>query len=387
MQLSGLIITLAIIAGQLIKVPIGTGSGATLIDVVTIFLCLFGLFQIKFKFTKPSLFIIGGLVFSFVAVLSLIFSPLTLVPKEYLSSFLYTIRFSSYIILSWLLLSKALPSLRQNINLILLCSGSFLAIIGLIQFIILPDLRFLSQFGWDPHFYRTVSSFLDPNFLGGYLVLTLLLIFQNDLSLKNTQKNILLGLVYLTLMTTFSRSSYLMFLISFFALAFFKRSYKLAILTIVCFIGLLIFFQVYIKGVNQVTPLDRNQTASYRFTTWQQGIELFSKNPILGVGFNAYNFALKQYKLGDEQFISGHGATTNDSSLVYVASTTGVLGLMAFLMFIGSFILDWKKKPILSVAILGLLGHSIFVNSLFYPFILIWIVLYASNSDHGKNTH
>lgn len=379
MQFPGLIITLAIMIGQLIKVPIGAGSGAALIDISIVALCLIGLFQIKFKLIKPPLFIITGLLFSLVALISLTFTPLTLTNSEYLSSFLYTIRFFSYILLGWLLLSKALPSIRQNITKILFFSGAFLAISGLLQFIILPDLRFLAQLGWDPHFYRTVSTFLDPNFLGAYLVLTLLLIFQNEMSLKRIHKRILFILVYLTLMTTFSRSSYLMFLISFLSLAFFKKSFKTAILAVALFAVLLLFFQIYIKGVNQITPLDRNQTAKYRFTTWQQGMDIFLKNPLLGVGFNAYNFALKEYKLGDAQFITGHGATTNDSSLVYVSSTTGILGLLAFLFFLFTLFLKRKQKPILAAGILGLLVHSFFVNSLFYPILLTWIILYASN--------
>lgn len=385
MQISALIITLALITGQLIKIPIGVGSGVTIIDVTVITLCLLGLLKLKFKPGKPPVFIIAGLLFSLVALISLILSPLPLTPKDYLSSFSYNLRFLTYILLGWLLISKAFPNISKNILKILLFSGSFLSIVGLMQFIILPDLRFLSQFGWDPHFYRTVSTFLDPNFLGAFLVLTLLLIFQNELSLKNNYKIILFALVYLTLMTTFSRSGYLMFLVSFLSLALFKKSLKVAIFAVILFAGLLIFFQLYLKGVNQVTPLDRNQTASYRFTTWQQGFDMFSKSPLLGVGFNAYNLALKEYKLADQQFIAGHGATTNDSSLVYIASTTGITGLLVFLCFLLTLILKWKRKSVLAASVLGLLAHSIFVNSLFYPFILSWLILYTSNPDHGKN--
>lgn len=383
MSILGLIITLAIISGQLVKVSIG-GGGATLIDLAVLCICLIGLCKIKFKLKFPPKFIIAGLFFCLVSLLSLIFSPLTLTNKEFLTSFFYIIRFLSYILLGWLIYSKALPFLKQDINQILVISGVGLSILGLWQFIFIPNLGFLASFGWDPHFYRTVSSFLDPNFLGAFLVLTLLLIFQNVLSLKRNLKVVLSIIVYFALMTTFSRSSYGMFLISFLYFSFFKKSFKLFLLTIILFITLLISFQIYIRAVNKVTPLDRSQTASFRLSTWQQGLEIFLKNPILGIGYNAYNFALRQYKLGNQQFLSGKGATSNDSSLVHIASTTGILGLITYFYFLLSLYFYKGKDIVLSSAILGLLGHSFFVNSLFYPPILIWLILFASSLDNEK---
>lgn len=383
MSVLGLIITLAIITGQLVKLPLGSG-GATLADLVVIIFCIYGLFQTRLRLKNPPLFIKTGLFFCLVAILSLVFTPLALTDGEYLISFFYTLRFFTYILLGWLLFSKALASLKMDIHKVLSFSGLSLSVLGLMQFIFLPDLGFLTSFGWDPHFYRATSTFLDPNFLGAYLVLTLLTVSQSHLGgrtiLTPRVFYMIFIIIYLALLTTFSRSSYGMFLISFLALSFFKKSAKLAYTAIILFCLLILSFQIYIRAVNQVTPLDRGQTASYRFTTWQQGFEIFSKNPILGVGFNAYNFALRQYKLGDQQFLAGKGSTTNDSSLVHIASTTGILGLFAYFYFLLSLCKTWKKNPFLTAGVFGLVEHSIFVNSLFYPFILIWIVLFASSS-------
>lgn len=379
MQLPGLIITLAIVAGQLVKVPLGEGRGVTAIDAVVIILCLFGLFQIKFKLSPPPSFVKLGLFFSLIALLSLIFTPLHLTTNQYLFSFFYTVRFSLYLLLGWLLISNAFPYLKQNVNQILILSGLALAVLGLLQFIFLPDLRFLTSWGWDPHYFRTASTFLDPNFLGAYFVLTLLMIFPKH-------KFVWILIVYLALLTTFSRSSYGMFLISFLSLSFFKRSFKLAVVTVIFFAIFLLSFQTYISLVNTVTPLDRGQTASYRFSTWQQGFEIFLKHPIIGVGYNAYNFALKEYNLADEQFLRGHGSTTNDSSILHIAATTGILGFSAYLLFLVSLCkASWGKNPYFVAGIFGLLGHSIFVNSLFYPPILIWTILAGSNLYHEKS--
>lgn len=378
------ILTLALINGQLIKIPIGTTGGITLIDLAVLSICLIGVLKIKLKLYSPPGYVISGLLFCIIALSSLIFTPLSLTYDEFLISFFYIVRFFSYILLGWLIFSRTFISLKQNINQILIISGVGLTVLGLIQFIFVPDLRFLTSSGWDPHFFRTASTFLDPNFLGAYLVLTLMLIFQNVLSLKRNTVIVLALVVYLALLTTFSRSSYGMFLISFLSFSSLKRSFKLVFLTVILFIALLISFQIYIRAVNKVTPLDRGQTASFRLSTWQQGLEIFMKNPILGIGYNAYNFALRQYKLGDQQFISGKGATSNDSSLIHIASTTGILGLVTYTFFLLSLYFHKGKNFILSSAVLGLLGHSFFVNSLFYPFILIWLILYASSLDNGK---
>lgn len=367
MDITAWILTLAIVAGQLIKLPLGQG-GITVLDLAVIFLCLLELRKLKARLKKPPLFITGAIVFIFTATLSLIFTPLNLKLSEYITSFLYTVRLASYILLGWMIFSGAFEKMRSHIPQILIFSGLSLAVLGLLQFIFLPDLGFLSAEGWDPHYYRTASTFLDPNFLGGFMVLTLLIMFSS-------KRYLLFTIVFLALLTTFSRSSYAMFLLSFLTLSFLKKSFKSASLTIILFILLLISFQIYIQAVNKVTPLDRNQTASFRFSTWQQGFQIFQKSPLLGIGFNAYNFALRQYHLGSEQFLAGKGATTNDSSMLYILSTTGILGSLAYLVFIIGMIKT--KKDILIFAVIGLFVHSIFVNSLFYPFILIWIILFS----------
>lgn len=371
-----LILTLAITAGQLVKVSIGPG-GATLLDITVIIFCLFGLIQIKLKLLNPPLFIKAGLFFCFVALASLILTPLKLTLPQYFSSALYIVRFFSIILFGWLLLSKAFPKVRQNSGNILLLSGVSIAVLGLLQFIFLPDLRFLAFLGFDPHLYRTVSTFVDPNFAGAFFVLTLLLLFQN--LGKDKKRIIYFLLVYLALLTTFSRSSYLMFLISFLVLALLRKSIKTAIFTMFLFVVLIFSFQHYIVGVNKITPLDRNQTAALRFSTWQQGLDIFQKNPLLGIGFNAYRFALEQYKLGDSQFLSSKGSSTNDASALYILATTGILGFIIYASFLIGLIKT--KNLLLLAAIIGLLGHSIFVNSLFYPFIMIWLVLMGSSHD------
>ena len=373
------ILTLAIISGQLIKIPIGTHGGATLLDVTVIALCLLGLWRLKFNLGKPPPVILGAIFFIAVATLSLILTPLTLDPIQTMTSFSYTIRFFVFVLLGWLIYLGSFPTLRKNIYRVLLISGLGLAILGLLQFIFIPDLRFLTNLGWDPHYFRTVSTFLDPNFAGAFFVLTIILWYQKFAIAKKWYLLLFL-ILYLALLTTFSRSSYLMFLVSGLTLSFLKKSGKIFISTAILFIILLIGFQTYSQFVAKSRGIDRGQSASFRVNTWEQGLNLFQKSPIFGIGFNAYRYAIKEYNLGDEQFIQSHGSSSNDSSLLFVAATTGVLGLIIYIYFIISLIkYSYPQNPVLISAMAGLLIHSFFSNSLFYPSILIWILLKASD--------
>lgn len=378
MELAVLILALAITAGQLIKLPLFNQGGVTVLDIVVILFSLTGLFKLRFKLKKPPLFLLGAFVFVIIATLSLALTPLHLQLPAYLTSFLYTIRFAVYILLGWEIYSGAYPTLKNKIPLIFIYSGLSLAVLGLLQLIFLPDLRFLTSQGWDPHYFRTVSTFLDPNFLGGYFVLTLLLLSSHLGGGPGRTPRVfylIFALIYLALLTTFSRGAYLAFLTSFLTLSFLKRSFKLGIFAVILFLLLLFGFFAYQKGVAEPKGVNRTESAQFRLNTWQQGWKLFSSHPILGVGFNAYKFALKEYRLADTQFLNTHGASTNDSSLLYIAATTGIIGLISYLLFL--FSLLKTGKPILTAGLIGLITQSFFANTLFYPFLLIWVVLLA----------
>lgn len=374
------ILTLAIISGQLIKVPIGTGGGITLLDIVVMIFCFIGLIRLKFHLKKPPKFFLGAIFFILAALFSLIVTPLHLTQIEYFTSLSYTIRFSLYLFLTWLIYSGAFPNFREKINSTLILSGIGLAALGILQFIFVPDLRFLTNLGWDPHYFRTVSIFLDPNFAGAYFVLTLVVLFHQHWYHKFTiAKNwymLFFLILYLALLTTFSRSSYLMFLASGFTLSFLKKSGKIFLSTIILFLILLLGFQIYSEAIAQPRGINREQSASFRVNTWEQGLTIFQESPIFGIGFNAYRYAIKQYNLGNEQFIQSHGSSSNDSSLLFVAATTGVVGLIIYLFFLTSLLkYSYPDNPVLIAGLAGLLIHSFFANSLFYPFILIWILL------------
>lgn len=356
MSIFAWILTLAMVAGQLIRIPTGQGA-VTALDLVVLFFIIFNLVKINFK--KMPFFIKTAFLFMAVASLSLLATPLQLTIQEKAVSFSYTLRFFCYIMFGWIFKDRLIEILKL--------SGVALAILGLLQLIFFRDLSFLSILGWDPHYFRVVSTFLDPNFAGAFFVLTLILVRKNYF---------MFAIVYLALLLTFSRSSYGMFFISFTTLALILKSWRLQTLTILLFGVLLFSFFLYSRFISLPRNIDRTTSASFRINTWTQGWQLFEKHPILGVGFNAYRYAIRDYKLADPQFLTGHGSNSNDSSLLFIASTTGITGLFSFLFFLFSI----SRNRLMISTLAGLLFHSFFANSLFFPPILLWLI-FAATAD------
>lgn len=376
-----LLLAFAISAGQLIRIPLATG-GVIFLDIIIALLCLRGLVRLKFKLKKPPKQIIVTLLFVAVATVSLILTPLDLKFPEYLISFLYTVRFLLYVLFAWVTFSGAksdlagvFGDLKKNIPKVFLLSGISFAVLGLLQFIFFPNLEYLASLGWDPHYFRTVSTFFDPNFAGAFFVLTLLLLtfhLGGDLDRTPREFYVFFIIIYVALLTTFSRSSYLMFLTSGIVFSFLKKSKIIFLVVLILFLVLMLGFNIYSQVIAKPKNIDREQSASLRHNSWQQGLTLFQKSPILGVGFNAYRYGIRQYNLGGDQFLQSHGSSSNDSSLLYVLSTTGIVGLIIYLFFLWSL---RKQNLILTAGIAGLIAHSLFANSLFYPPVLAWLLL------------
>src|SRR5258708_534882 len=383
------LLTISIICGQLIKLPITAQSGITFLDLIVWLIALVGLYKskLKFSFRKTPLFLKLLLTFLIVCFISLIFSPLHLNAQEFLISFSYLIRLTSFILLGILIANNIFPKIKKNVLLILICSGFGLAILGLLQLIFIPDLRFLAGQGWDPHYFRTASTLLDPNFLGAFLGLTLLLFtLEKVLFLNQRVKTFIFVLIYLALVTAFSRSAAILSLSSFAIIALFRKSLNLLKLTLLMLVGFGIGFLIYHQLVAAPRNINREQSAQFRLYSWQEGLQVFEHSPILGVGFNSYRFALKEYKLVNTQQLNSHGASFNDSSLLHILATTGLIGLVVYLLFIFSLMKFayqsyLEKRPwgvIVFSGTVGLILQSFFINTLFYPWILVWFSLAAS---------
>ena len=103
---------------------------------------------------------------------------------------------------------------------------------------------------------------------------------------------------------------------------------------------------------------------------------VWQTSPVVGVGFNAYRYAkYQQGILNEEGLLESHSGAGADSSILFVLATTGVVGLMAYLN-LGFNLWKYAAGNILfKTSLLGIIAHSFFNNTLFYPWAMEWLWL------------
>lgn len=267
------------------------------------------------------------------------------------ASSLYAFRFLAYAGLYFV--AKDLILEKKTILRLMEIAVLIVAAVGLIQFIFLPDVSFLKAYDWDDHYFRLVSTFLDPGFTGAILVLGMVLAF--------TQKSILKTIfLYIALALTYSRASYLMYLTSFASLSWFQKSAKIFLIALV---ALLLTIPILPKSTGEGTKLGRENSIQARLNNWKHTINVWSKYPFLGIGFNTYRF---ETKVAPESHSGGA-----DNSLLLVLATTGTIGFAAYAFLLKK---TWDYGDILFKASLaGVIVHSMFNNTLFYPWVMEWL--------------
>src|SRR3989344_5110352 len=381
-QLELLLITavISIIPGQLVRIPLfGQEGSFTVSDIFALILAvsfLFYFFFEKVAIVMPKKIMLPTAVFSLFAVSSTVFALNRFSPKEIFVSSLFLIRFLLYFSVMIITLNVVKRKKMEKWVNIFLSAGTILIFLGFLQLLFIPNLIFLASYGWDPHQARIVSTFLDPNFMG------IVFVFLASFSLakylyKREFTQILLFLSSATaILLTFSRSSYLAFLVALLIIGVLK-SFKVTSFTILIFLlSFLIIPQARERVVGAITF---DETAEARVESWQRALTVFGDHFLIGVGFNAYRYSQASYGFFEnDQDLGGHSGAGSDSSLLLVAATTGVLGLGAFiwiLLSIWQIVSKSAKKNFFALGALAsfaaLLVHSQFVNSLFFPQIMI----------------
>jgi len=267
--------------------------------------------------------------------------------------------------------------LRQSIFL--------LTLFGWVQYLIFPDLTRMDYFGWDDHFYRLTGTVLDPNFMGILLVLGLGLEFSRlrqgfgGQAISSFFKKIF---YLITLAFTYSRSSYIGWLILLFSWGvnrIFGEPIKGGVKKIFrIFVRSLTAYSVYFwlavsaiifillpRPAGEGGNLARTASIVGRLDNINQSQEIIRKYPLFGVGFNNYRLAVKEAGFPVENVDTNHAAGGADNSFLFVWATTGIFGLLAFIWLISSFRPWWLILPIVI--------HSLFNHSLFYPWVLLYI--------------
>lgn len=289
--------------------------------------------------------------FAFAITLSLLVNHFRYPREDLLAASLYGIRFIIYAGLYFV--AKDLAKNRETIFKMLEIAVVAVAGVGLLQFIFIPDVSFLKVNEWDDHYFRLISTFLDPGFTGAILVLGMILVFARKSILKT-------AFLYLALALTYSRASYLMYLTSFTTIAWFQKSTKLFVIAV---IALMVTIPLLPASTGEGTKLQRENSIFARLNNWKQTISVWKKNPLLGIGFNTYRY---ETNVAPESHSGGA-----DNSLLLVLATTGTLGFAAYVFLLKK---TWEMGDVVFKASLaGVIIHSMFNNTLFYPWVMEWL--------------
>jgi O-antigen ligase len=322
-------------------------------------------------------------LFILTALISLIANSLVLSFQQVFISSLYLWRWSMYAGL-YCALADIDTHFKKRIVVLLMIVGQIVVGIGFIQYFFYPSLRNLYYLGWDEHLYRIFSVFLDPNFAGVIFVLIFLLTLGIGLQKYHEKKHMLcIGILFLSFFDiiavylTYSRSALLMLIVSIFFFLWFlgKQKYIAGV-----FMALLLLLFIAPKSFKtEGTNIFRIASSESRIESAKTALEIIQKNPLFGVGFNAYRYAQNRYGyLTNKYWIETHAGAGTDNSYLFVLATTGVVGVTAYIYLLLQMIrLASQKKDIVHVvtvsSLFGIFVSSLFINSLFYIFIMEWL--------------
>lgn len=366
---------ISLLFGTVVSVTVLPGVTLYLHDFFLVLLLVYS-FCIKTKqkhSAKLTPYILG---FIAVSLLSLIINSNRLSLPDLGISSLYLIRWILYTGIYFMILRKQINTASWLIG--LFGVGVSYGAIGLFQFFLYPDLRNLMYLGWDPHYYRLFSTILDPNFAGIIFVCTIFLGLYMYLQKKSKWILGISLIPFIALVLTFSRSSYLAFFVGSVALALLEKKRKEFIIGFVLFVVL--FFAIPNPG-RDLLHMDRMATSIARIENWQESLTLIQKSPIFGNGFNTLRYIQNQ---SPTDALVSHAGAGVDNSFLFILATTGVVGFGVYiwLLVVMTRHASHMRRLGSDARVLGhvvlasfvsLYIHSQFINSLFFPQVMIWM--------------
>lgn len=324
------------------------------------------LWAILKHYKKPEVFKYFN-IFLLIAAFSWILSIFIFNRSEVLYGGLYLVRLAAYFyffVFVWNLARKS----KANGNLLinsLLSVSVVSAIFGWIQYFMIPNTTALKYLGWDDHFLRLIGTILDPTFLGLIIVLGLLISVYRYIESKKILYLFLAVFLVLSLAFTYSRASYLAFFAGLMVILFYYKKLKYLLFVALGFFVVMLFLPT---AQNHVLTFTRSFSALSRIDNYIETVGIFKTSPVFGVGYD--NLCLARASEAGFINYASHSCSGSDSSLLFVLATTGVVGFMAFTFLLYRGLKDTKYDILYTSSLAALLVHSLFGNSIFYPWIM-----------------
>lgn len=319
--------------------------------------------------------------FTAIGIGSLLLNNSRFIREEIGYALLYLVRWNLYAGLYWV---SAFSGNLSVWYIGLYGAGLGVAVLGLVQLWLYPDLRNLYYLGWDPHFRRLFSTLLDPNFAGLAIVLTFFLgLFLYP---RIMRKHLLIfpqTILVLALLLTYSRSSYLAFFGGMIVYIIWEKSNRAKN---ILRIGVVLLAVVLLSGQTEGQRLTRSVSVRARIDNFTKAAALVRGSPIVGYGFNTLRFVQENASVQTSSAIPSRASSGVDNSILFLLVTAGVVGT-AYYLWLLTHMARIANSSSLTASFVAILVHSMFVNSLLYPWVMIWLwIIVGAREQEGRKS-
>ena len=309
---------------------------------------------------------------------------------------LYTLRLSAYFIYLIIIKNyfKKNKDAKHAWNVGIVFFLALTIVFSFVQYFLYPNIGNLAYLGWDPHLYRMVGLFFEPQLaVAIYGLLFLYIHYLNSFArnqkiflppsnyLPNLYKvgidmlhvaakilvtslKFIPAVLFIMIFLTVSRGGIIAFIIT--LLFVFRKKIKAILLGL--FIIAVIFIDVP-KPQSEGLNIFRTSSIQTRLIDYQKAFKIWQKSPVLGIGYNHIRF--EKDKLEEkpltEKYNPSHASSSFHSSFLIILVTSGVIGLAIYLWVLWSLA---KMSDFSLYATVFLSLASIFDNVLLHPFIL-----------------
>ena len=238
-------------------------------------------------------------------------------------------------------------------------------LLGILQYMFLPDTTSLALLGWDDHALRAISTLFDPGFTAGVGVIGILM--STHFLFSDWKRGCIWFLGIVGLLLTYSRAGFLSFFsgLTLWSIRVKKRRFG-SVLAIMFLIGIVLLPRANSEG----TRLERTASVSARINTYQDSLVI--QKPIDALIGKGWYLARSQRGV---EFPGKHvHPSSPDNPFVHVFESLGVPGLCAFLYCCWGITRRFWKNPAFSAAWCAVVVGSFFNNLFFYPWILLLLM-------------
>jgi O-antigen ligase len=239
---------------------------------------------------------------------------------------------------------------------------------------------------WDIQGRRLVSTWLDPNYAGGFIALGLIVsLARFGAGVREPGWKMLILAVALVL--TVSRGTLLaLFVGGFTLLVIFGLSKRILRALGVALVLVILALPKLIQFATAYNKLTLDPSALARLTSWMRGWQVLQDHWLIGIGYNTWGYVGERYGW-ERSYSATYGI---EGGLLFILVMTGVIGLGLYVGMLWTIYANARRiwrNPEMSADARGLaigaaasipllVVHSLFTNTLMYPFMMVamWVL-------------